>query len=275
MPKRGPLRLAKTCSISLADFTSITWRRKPIESSYTEGNPVLLEHADLQFPASDRRVIRDLENDPPMRFQAGAFGPAPRPIATGSRSNPDEFRFERPRGLQAQHGADEAVQRAEQLEREAQRMIRLQHETPSTLAADSLVPHYDDGQKGAFMARPRCVRTWHDAEDFLQRGRSGRKPMYFGPGFGIEEADSNGGAMTRTVICAALTGRRRLACQKAPIDRCIDVAAGQDYSNPLSGHARALLHEPGKRRGARAFRNVVCVLEIGPHRFCDIVLAQL
>ena len=37
MPQRGALRLANACSISLAYFTSITWRRKPIGGIYTEG----------------------------------------------------------------------------------------------------------------------------------------------------------------------------------------------------------------------------------------------
>jgi hypothetical protein len=86
MPQRGPLRLANTCSISLADFTSITWRRKPIEGSYTEGNPVFLEHEDLQFPANDRRVIRDLENDRSMRFIRPGVSTQPRSIAEVDRS---------------------------------------------------------------------------------------------------------------------------------------------------------------------------------------------
>src|SRR5262249_38627078 len=54
----------------------------------------------------------------------------------------------------------------------------------------------------------------------------------------------------------------RLASQDLPVDRCIDVAAGQNDRDPLSGHPGALLHEPGKRGCTRAFRNIVRVLEI-------------
>src|SRR5215468_6291162 len=64
----------------------------------------------------------------------------------------------------------------------------------------------------------------------------------------------------------------RLTSQDLPVDRCIDVAAGQNDPNPLSGHASALLHEPGKRDCTRAFRNIVRVLEIGTHRCSNIIL---
>src|SRR5215469_15314693 len=67
----------------------------------------------------------------------------------------------------------------------------------------------------------------------------------------------------------------RFAEQNPPIDRCVDVAAGQNNGNSSSDHARAFLHESRKRGGARAFRDIVRVLEIGPDRFGDIVLAQL
>jgi hypothetical protein len=51
------------------------------ESLYTEGNHVLLDQADLQFPAHGRRVIRDLENDRSMRFVRSGVSTQPRPRA--------------------------------------------------------------------------------------------------------------------------------------------------------------------------------------------------
>jgi hypothetical protein len=45
VPLRGPLRPANACSISLADITSITWRRKPIDPAglfYTENASTLI-----------------------------------------------------------------------------------------------------------------------------------------------------------------------------------------------------------------------------------------
>src|SRR5258706_3005335 len=54
----------------------------------------------------------------------------------------------------------------------------------------------------------------------------------------------------RSTLFPYTTLFRSLAGQDPQIDRRIDVATGQNHSNPLSGHAIALLHEPGKRRGA-------------------------
>ena len=68
----------------------------------------------------------------------------------------------------------------------------------------------------------------------------------------------------------------RRADQNSPVDGGVDIATGQDHGNPLAAHASALLHEPGKRDGgACAFRDIVPVLEIGPHCFGDAVFAQL
>jgi hypothetical protein len=43
----------------------------------------------------------------------------------------------------------------------------------------------------------RHVSSWHDAEGFLQRGKSGRNPGYFGPRFGIEEVGRERQDLTR------------------------------------------------------------------------------
>src|SRR5262249_24061329 len=66
------------------------------------------------------------------------------------------------------------------------------------------------------------------------------------------------------------------AASRAGIPATIyDIPAGQNHSDPLSAHVSTLLHEPGERGGAGAFRDIMCVLEIGAHRFSDIVFAEL
>src|SRR5215470_13067599 len=79
----------------------------------------------------------------------------------------------------------------------------------------------------------------------------------------------------RTLPWRSSTDFRRFAEQNPPIDRCVDVASGQNNGNSFSNHASALLHESRKRGSARAFRDIVRVLEIGPHRFGDIVFGEL
>jgi len=66
------------------------------------------------------------------------------------------------------------------------------------------------------------------------------------------------------------SGSRRPGGADKPMNRCCRRTGS---GNPPSDHAGALLHEPGKCGSTCTFCDIVRILEIGPHRFSNLVLA--